>query len=169
MASIKEEGPSAGALRFLRLDLSDLSTIAASVNEFLAAESRLDVLFNNAGVMNPPDGVTSQGHELQLGTNCLGHHLFTKMLTPTLKSTAKTSASGSVRVIWVSSMAADVYAPTGGVEMDNLDYKRAKDTYHKYGVSKAGNLFQGTEFARRHKSDGIVSVVSEPPPMQDTH
>lgn len=155
-----ETSPSAGKLKYMKLDLADLSTVAASAKKFLAEEKRLDVLFNNAGVMNPPDGNTPQGYELQLGTNCLGPHLFTKTLTPILKTTAATSPAGSVRVIWVSSMAAEVFAPHGGVELDNLDYKRKHDTYHKYGVSKAGNYFQGTEFARRHKTDGIVSIVS---------
>lgn len=118
------------------------------------------MLFNNAGVMNPPDGNTKQGYELQLGTNCLGTHLFTKKLTPVLQTTAKTAPAGSVRVIWVSSSAAEAFSPKNGVDIDNLDYKQPKDTYHKYGVSKAGNLYQRTEFARRYKGDDIVSIVS---------
>jgi retinol dehydrogenase-12 len=61
---------SAGELVFLKLDLSDLTTIKASAKEFLAKESRLDVLWNNAGVMVPPQGSkTVQGSELQVGTN----------------------------------------------------------------------------------------------------
>lgn len=163
MGAIKQQHASSkGALKYLKLDLGDLSTISASASEFLAAEERLDILFNNAGVMTPPDGTTKQGYELQLGTNCLGPHLFTKKLTPILQGTAKTVPVGSVRVVWVSSSAADVFAPTAGVELDNLDYKTPKDTYHKYGVSKAGNYFQGTEFARRYKEDGIISIVSRP-------
>lgn len=41
---------STGRLVFLQLDLSDLTTIKSSAEEFLAAESRLDVLWLNAGV-----------------------------------------------------------------------------------------------------------------------
>lgn len=40
-----------GVLRYIHLDLADLSTIPASTAAFLAAESRLDVLWNNAGVL----------------------------------------------------------------------------------------------------------------------
>ncbi len=46
---------------FLKLDLGDLTTIKKSVEEFLRNEQRLDVLWNNAGVMVPPKGsVTAQ-------------------------------------------------------------------------------------------------------------
>nr|RBQ89727.1 hypothetical protein FVER53263_20260 [Fusarium verticillioides] len=41
---------------FLPLVLDDLTTIKASAQGFLAQESRLDVLYNNAGVMVPPQG-----------------------------------------------------------------------------------------------------------------
>lgn len=49
--TIKTECPkSTGSLVFLKLDLSDLSTIKASAEEFLEKEEKLDVLWNNAGV-----------------------------------------------------------------------------------------------------------------------
>ncbi|KAM5347592.1 hypothetical protein ACJ41O_007416 [Fusarium nematophilum] len=162
--AIKEQHPSSkGALRFLKLDLADLTTVGASADEFLAAEKRLDVLFNNAGVMTPPEGSkTKQGYELQLGTNCLGHFLFTKRLTGILKETAKTAPRDSVRVVWVASSAADAFSPKNGFEPDNLDYKQPRNVYHKYGVSKAGNFYHNAEFAKKHKEDGIVSVALNP-------
>lgn len=158
---IKKQHPeSKGTLKFLKLDLADLTTIGTSAKSFLEAESRLDILFNNAGVMTPPDGSkTVQGYELQLGVNCLGHFLFTKYLTPLLQKTAKSAPKDSVRVIWVSSSAADVLAPKNGFERDNLDYHEPRNLVFKYATSKAGNFYHNTEFARRFKDDGIVSVV----------
>jgi len=44
----------AGKLKPMILDLADLSTVKTAVDEFLRQETRLDVLVNNAGVMNPP-------------------------------------------------------------------------------------------------------------------
>lgn len=41
---------STGKLAFLPVDLSDLTTIRQAANDFLALESRLDVLWLNAGV-----------------------------------------------------------------------------------------------------------------------
>ena len=39
--------------------------------------------------MAQPEGLTSDGHEVQLGTNHLGHALLTKLLLPTLQKTSK--------------------------------------------------------------------------------
>lgn len=51
VTSIREAHPSSsGRLELLQLDLSDLTTIEASAEAFLAKEKRLDVLINNAGV-----------------------------------------------------------------------------------------------------------------------
>lgn len=52
---LKLEYPaSKGRLEFLKLDLSDLSTIKASAQEFMAKEDKLHVLTNNAGVNATP-------------------------------------------------------------------------------------------------------------------
>lgn len=159
----KTHPDSKGGLVFLSLDLADLTTIKASASQFLAAESRLDVLFNNAGVMAPPQGAkTAQGHDLQLGTNCVGTFLFTQLLTPKLVETAKTSPPHSVRVVWVSSSAADWLSPTGGVDMDNIDDRRQRPVEVKYGISKAGNYYHATEYARRHRADGVISNALNP-------
>ena len=161
--SIKARFPNAnGALEYLHLDLGDLTTIKGSADEFLRKERRLDVLWNNAGVMVPPQGSkTKQGYEMQLGTNCVGPFLFTRLLTPILLATAKSAEPGTVRVVWVSSSMAEGIAPKGGVDMNNLDYKNDKTTWVKYATSKGGNILHAKEYARRHHADGILSVVRE--------
>jgi len=154
---------SRGALLFLPLDLADLSAVRAAAADFLARESRLHVLFNNAGVMTPPQGTTTaQGYEQQLGTNCVGTFLFSRLLAPLLLATAATEPPGAVRVVWVSSSAADILSPAGGVPLDNLDYHVDRTPAYKYGVSKAGNYYHATEFARRYRASGVVSVPLNP-------
>lgn len=91
---------STGRLEFLSLDLADLESGSKAAQSLLASTSRLDVLFNNAGVMHPPPGSqTKQGYELKLGVNNLGHVLFTELLAPLLASTAAIQEPGAVRVV----------------------------------------------------------------------
>jgi len=163
ISSIKSNFPnSKGELVFLPLDLGDLTTIKASAEAFLSKEETLDVLWNNAGVMVPPQGSkTVQGYELQLGTNNVAPFLFTKLLTPVLVKTAKLKPPGSVRVVWTSSSTAEVFSPKGGIEFENLDYKTDKSAWVKYGVSKAGNIYHAREYAKRYGADGVISTVSQ--------
>lgn len=162
--SLKSRYPdSKGEAIFLSLDLSDLTTIKTSAEEFLRQEERLDVLWNNAGVMLPPEGSkTKQGYELQIGTNCLAPFLFTQLLTPLLVQTAKSAPPSSVRVVWVSSSAPERFAPRGGIEMSNLQYKVEKGGWEKYGISKSGNIFHAKEYAKRQRDSGVVSVTLDP-------
>lgn len=174
-----------GRLEFLKVDLGDLTTIRRAAEEFMGMEERLDVLWNNAGVMEPPKGsVTaqvcwasalarsivggliilprSQGYELQVGTNCLGHFLFTQLLHPILRRTAATSPVNTVRVAWAGSLAIDFYTPNGGVDFDEKGDVKYQSQKTSYGVSKAGNLFLASEFGKRTREEGIVSVVFNP-------
>jgi NAD(P)-dependent dehydrogenase (short-subunit alcohol dehydrogenase family) len=151
---------SKGELIFLKLQLDDLSTIKASAEEFLAKESRLDVLWLNAGVMVPAQGSkTKQGYELQLGVNNLGHFFFASLLRDTLAATAKVAPTASVRVIWVSSSAADA-APKPAIDFDNMDYHNEEGIWTKYARSKAGSVLHSLEFTRRTEGTGVVSLVS---------
>ncbi|RHZ66004.1 hypothetical protein CDV55_100755 [Aspergillus turcosus] len=153
---------SRGQLHFLHLNLSDLSTIKGSAEEFLSKESQLHVLWNNAGVMVPPQGSkTQQGYELQLGTNNLGPFLLTKLLYPALAKTAAVSPANTVRVVWVSSSAVSI-APKPAVDFSNMDYHRDEGAWTKYARSKAGNVLQAAELARRSRKDGVVSVTLDP-------
>ncbi|KAF7552412.1 hypothetical protein G7Z17_g4364 [Cylindrodendrum hubeiense] len=157
---------SKGRLEYLYLDLGDLRTIKPAAEVLISKEDRLDVLFNNAGVMMPPNDVkTAQGYDMELGTNCLGSFLFTQLLTPILAKTAQAEAAGAVRVVWVSSMAAELYSLKYGVDMNNIkgkDYAEHPEPMAKYGNSKAGNYLHSIEYARRHQQDGILSVAANP-------
>ncbi|KAL2844839.1 hypothetical protein BJY01DRAFT_248002 [Aspergillus pseudoustus] len=144
---------SQGDLIHLSVHLDDLSTIKQSAQRFLARESRLDVLWNNAAVIVPPKGlVSAQGHEIQYAVNCVGHFLFTKLMQPVLLRTARVEAAAGkkdgVRVVWVSSSAADHVAKPA-IDFDNMDYRRDEGIWSLYARSKAGNVLQAVEFARR--------------------
>jgi len=164
---IKKEAPdSKGSLVFMKLDLSDLRTIKASADFFLSRESKLHVLFNNAGVMYVDlKGVqtTAQGYEMNLGVNVLGTFLFTKLLTPALISTAKSEPAGSVRIIWVSSLGTEMVGEKSiGLSVDDLEAHAKRSPMDRYGLSKTGNWLHGAECARRLHDNGVVSVPINP-------
>jgi NAD(P)-dependent dehydrogenase (short-subunit alcohol dehydrogenase family) len=162
IAEIQAAHPqSKGSLIFLELVLDDLTTIKATAETFLSRETRLDVIWNNAGVMLPPQGSqTKQGYELQMGVNTLAHFLLIKFLTPTLIETAKKpgTSKGSVRIVWVSSMSID-FAPKPPIDFTNMDYAKDVEANVKYDRSKCGNLLHAIEFDRRYPDTGICSLV----------
>jgi len=142
----------AGAVRVARLDLGSL----ASVQEFAEAwEGPLGLLVNNAGLMTPPRyRETADGHELQFGTNHLGHFALTGRLLPALL------AAPSSRVVTVSSIAhhqgrADV------VEGNPAERYSPAPTY---GNSKLANLLFAFELQRRASLAGVslTSTAAHP-------
>ncbi|OAP59423.1 hypothetical protein AYL99_06721 [Fonsecaea erecta] len=165
----KEHPKSQGKLEYLHLDLSDLSTIKASAEDFLSREDKLHWLNNNAGVMVPPNGSKgAQGLDLTYQTNILGPFLFTKLLLPILRRTAEDEPKGAVRVSWAGSLAVVLQSPPGGMSWktgadgkETLDDKN--NNTHTYGVSKAANYFFGTEFGKRFGArDGVLHNCYNP-------
>ncbi|KAI1451195.1 NAD(P)-binding protein [Annulohypoxylon moriforme] len=165
ISRIKKAAPrSEGRLEFLRLDLSDLSTIKPAVESFTAQESRLDVLVNNAGVMYPPEGSKdAQGNELQVGTNCLGPYLLYQLLIPLLTKTASSSSTASVRVLWAASVAVQVALPEPqGIVIDNDGRPTDQGVSHNYSQTKVGNVFMAREFAKATPRTGVVHAAFNP-------
>lgn len=164
-----------GSITYMHLDLNDLATIKPSAAFFAERESRLDVLWNNAGIAGSPIGTTTkQGIECHIGVNCVGPLLFTQELLPQLRAAASSSPPGATRVVWTASMIIEQFAPEGGVDLEVLDKINAAGSGSEsgsrdYAASKAGNWLLGIEGARRWgpeseagKSDGIVSVTQNP-------
>ncbi|KAI1429629.1 hypothetical protein F5Y12DRAFT_727151 [Xylaria sp. FL1777] len=160
--SIKAAVPnSSGELIYLHLDLADLPSIKSTTEQFNRRESQLHLLFNNAGVAFPRRGAkTKQGYVLEIGVNCLGTFALTKLLTPTIISTAKTSPPNSVRVIYVSSNASEGFSPKNFVR--NVDHAENLTAVGRYFSSKLGNYLHAAEFASRYKADGVISVSLNP-------
>jgi len=155
-------GDGSGELEFLLLRLGDLSSIKSSVEEFQRRESHLHVLWNNAGRCMYPEGEkTVQGHDVILGTNCLGPYLFTWLILPSLQAAAKMSPRGTVRIVWSSSIVVDASAPTNGVIMSEITSPSKKQT-RNYVNSKTGNWFLASQFGRRVSQDGIISLTQNP-------
>jgi len=133
------------------------------VNEFRSKETKLDMLFNNAGLMVPPiEQTTADGYDLQFGTMVLGHYIFTMGLIPPLLEAAQHSPDGKARVINTSSLSSRF---TGKIRYDTL---KDGDARKKYGVemlysqAKFANVLFANELARRYYEKGIVSTSLNP-------
>ncbi|KAH9991995.1 hypothetical protein BJV74DRAFT_835662 [Russula compacta] len=146
---------------FLKLDLADLVSVKAAAEEFIRKESVLHVLYNNGGVYAVIDKLTSQGFDMQFGTNVLGHFYFTTLLLPVLTATAKNSPPGSVRVVNVSSLGHNV-APPGVSNDDYIAVGKKVGATTLYGQSKLGNVLFSNELARRYGDENIVSISLHP-------
>lgn len=105
---------------FVKLDLASFKSIKSAAGTFLSHETKLNYLFNSAGVMIPPtNSKTEDGYELQFGTNVIGHWLLTILLLPALQQ-AKGVDGQRARVVFTASSAADFFAPKGAINYDSL-------------------------------------------------
>ncbi|KAJ8472767.1 hypothetical protein ONZ45_g16538 [Pleurotus djamor] len=148
--------------RFIQLDLADLKSVKKAASEFLNREKRLDMLFNNGGVMIPPiELLTADGYDLTFGTNVLGHFYLTKLLLPVLLSTAKDSERPA-RVMTTSSGAAIFASDLNYDTFKDGPARLKKGNQNMYVQSKFGNLVFSTELARRYGDQGIVSAGLNP-------
>jgi NAD(P)-dependent dehydrogenase (short-subunit alcohol dehydrogenase family) len=156
-----------GSLHFISMDLTDLATVKAAAEEFLRRETRLDVLFNNAGtgaLQNAP--ATRQGLEYHFGVNSVGGFLLARLLTPVLSQTARNTPPGSVRVVWPASCLVDMMTPANGIRHSFLqDTTTVTDQNELYSSSKAANWFVASEFARRGTpggGSGVLHIAGNP-------
>ncbi|CEL04016.1 Putative Retinol dehydrogenase [Aspergillus calidoustus] len=156
---ILAESPNAD-VRFLSLDLADLGSVKAAAERFLKEEPSLHLLVNNAGVMCVPYEETVDGFEMQIAVNYIGHFLFTKLLLPTMQTTAAASSKGSVRIVNVSSDGHAKLAPKEGMIFSDINMKDTFSVWARYGHSKLANVLHSKELAKRYPD--ILSVSPHP-------
>ncbi|KAJ8079116.1 short-chain alcohol dehydrogenase [Marasmius tenuissimus] len=157
---------------FLKLDLSSFASIEQAVQEFLRSEKQLHILFNSAGVMEPPlDLLTTEGYDLTVGTNALGTYYFTTLVLPALLAVSSQDGSQKARIVTTSSLASEM-AP----DMKKIDYsifkgpaneqRRKLGTRGVYYSSKWMSVVLTAEFSRRYGDKGIVSTAVNPGNIQ---
>lgn len=153
LSRIRQEAPGA-KVSARSLDLSSLDSIAALVQELTTEGRPIDLLINNAGVMTPPNRqVTTDGFELQFGTNHLGHFALTLGLMPLLRA-------ARARVTHQTSIA----ARNGEMLFDDLNSERDYDAMKAYRSSKIAIALFARELDARSRRDdwGISSNLSHP-------
>ncbi|KAJ7916734.1 hypothetical protein B0H13DRAFT_2231561 [Mycena leptocephala] len=150
---------------FLELDLADLSSIKAASEEFLryvdSKETKLHILYNNAGIMVPPrELVTSNGYDLTFGTNVVGHFYLTKLLLPSLVAAAASDPTTG-RVVNLTSVIHYIAVPNYHSFKDG-PVRRKMHPADLYSQSKWANALFSAELARRYGDQGIISVAVNP-------
>ncbi|APE95788.1 oxidoreductase [Halodesulfurarchaeum formicicum] len=140
-----------GELSVRRCDLADLDSVRAFTSDFIRDFERLDVLFNNAGVMAIPRSETADGFETQFGVNHLGHFALTGLLFERLRETP-----GESRVLTQSSG----FHQRGRIDFDDLQSEASYDKWDAYAQSKLANVLFAYELDRRVDRAGIEGLTS---------
>jgi retinol dehydrogenase-12 len=154
--NIKEVVPKAN-ITFLQLDLASFASIIEAAKVVNSSVGRLDMLMNNAGIMMTPPGTTTDGYEIQFGTNHMGHALLTNLLLPKLLSTAE-EVNADVGIITLGSVG-HLWAPKGGLQLETVQSEQRNfSTRERYGQSKLANILYSIELARRYPAIRCVSV-----------
>ncbi|XP_072020882.1 retinol dehydrogenase 12-like [Amphiura filiformis] len=153
-----ERSTSNGKIVVQKLDLSSLASVREFAKKINQEEERLDVLINNAGVVQSPRKETEDGFEMTFGTNHLGHFLLTNLLLNLLKKSA------SSRVINVSS---DGYKfawlfDYTGIRFDDIHLKKDFNIWFAYGQSKTANILFTLELGKRLEGTGVTSYSLHP-------
>lgn len=113
--------------------------------------------------MNADNSVT-QGHDLEMATNCLGPFLLSKYLRDVQIRTAALpdTAPGTVRTVFVASML-DSFGVKGGIVFDGEAPKVQPVAMDNYIQTKAGAVFLAHESAQRFPDSGTINMVCPPP------
>ena len=143
---IKNAFPSA-SIEIIALDLSSMDSIKTFSDE-------IDLLCNNAGVMDIPFRKTTEGFEMQFGTNHLGHFALTGRLLDLIAHTE------GARIVTTSSL---MHIP-GKINFDDLHWSKGYSGWGAYFQSKLANLLFTYELERKLKISGAkaISVASHP-------
>ena len=151
--AIRAAAPAA-ALESVVVDLSNLDFVREAAAR-VAQHETIDLLINNAGVMNlPARTTTTDGFETTFGTNHLGHFALDAQLWPAVLR------SRSARVVTVSAIASRW--PSG--KRRDLQSEGRYRPMGAYAKSKRANVVYALELDRRARAAGrdVTSIVVHP-------
>ena len=139
-------------VEFVELDLANLASTRKAAAEIMAKAPQIDVLINNAGV-GGVRGNTSDGFEMNVGINHLGHFALTMGLIEGLKAS-------KTRVVCVAS---EMHRRSETLDFAAFEGPTKSVTgIDEYCDSKLCNVLFASELARRYGEHGITAVSVHP-------
>ena len=135
-------------------DFSVQDSIRECVDKIKNDLKAIDLLINNAGVVNTEYSETIDGIENTFAVNHLGYFLFTNLLLDLVKKESES------RIINVSSAA---HHFVKGMQWDDINYKDDfKMGLKAYGQSKLGNILFTKKLAKKLQKDGVTVNAIHP-------
>ena len=137
----------------IQLDLSELGSVDAFADAVLAFGRPIDLVIANAGVMACPLDRNSQGIEIQLATNYLGHAALVSRLVPAILK------AKSPRVIAVTSSGHHF----SGIRFDDLNFETSEyDKWTSYGQSKTASSLLALKVHNALSKAGVTALAAHP-------
>lgn len=133
-------------------DLTVQAEVRRLAEEFEERHERLDVLVNNAGVVQSERTETPDGIETTLAVNHLAPFLLTNLLLDLQKRSAPS------RIITVASEA----ERWGKMDLDDLQSRRKYRGFPVYGMTKLANIMFTFELAERLEGVGVTANCIHP-------
>ncbi|MFS1514077.1 SDR family oxidoreductase [Chengkuizengella sp. SCS-71B] len=133
-------------------DLGSLESIRTFVSQFKEKYYKLDILINNAGVISLKRELTSDGFEMQLGINHLGHFLLTNLLLESLNNAEE------ARIINVSSGAHKI----GKIDLQDPFLTKRYGLMKGYAQSKLANILFTKELSKKLSNTNITVNALHP-------
>jgi NAD(P)-dependent dehydrogenase (short-subunit alcohol dehydrogenase family) len=140
------------SVELMLADLSAQDEVRGLAETFLERYDRLDVLANNAGLVQSKRTETADGIETTLAINHLAPFLLTNLLLDRLKQSAPS------RVITVSSEA----QRWGDMDFDDLQSTQKYRGFPVYGMTKLANIMFTYELAERLKGTFVTANCLHP-------
>lgn len=152
VADILASHPNA-TLELDELELGSIASARACAASVTARHDKIHIVVNNAAVMATPQGRTTDGHELQFGTNHLGHMALFEGLLPALR------AAEGARVVALTSIGHRL----SDVDLDDVEFERRPyDKWVSYGQSKTACSLFAVGVTNRFGDEGILANSVHP-------
>jgi dehydrogenase/reductase SDR family protein 13 len=140
--------------QFVRIDLSELTSVRRAAELFLASGHPIDVLVNNAGIAGTR-ALSKDAFDVTYATNHIGPFLLTNLLLPKLRE------SPQGRIVNVASVG---HMTVKRMDWSGLERRTTpkRSGFPDYAVTKLMNVLHAKELARRLAGGRLTTYALHP-------